>query len=422
MLQFSRLIDAYRPAAGDPPRRLLPFVDWAVKGAWRVLAVAAFFGSLVGVGEILSAFLIGWVIDDALAHGQASYMAENWPVLLAVAAFYLILRPAVMGTSAAMNSLAVGPNVAAMVLSRLNGHLLRQHVQYFDDDFAGRLAQKEMQTARAISEVAVDTVMTMFFALTTLIGAGVLMATVDLRLAGLLAIWLMGYAALIRWFLPRIRARAKARAGARAAVTGQLVDTLTNMKTVKLFAHTDREGAAAHAAIDGYREAALGFGRMAVGFRAVLNTLAGALPVLMIGGSLFLWQAGLVSAGEIATAGIISSRIGQMTGFVSFTAMSIFSNVGEIEDGMRTLSPEPEVQDRPGAAALPPVRGEIRFDGVSFHYGRKDGGGLNGLSAATSSAARISRADATRRASQTRCAPPEPCRRSPGSAHRPPPR
>ncbi|WP_112320361.1 ABC transporter ATP-binding protein [Oceanibium sediminis] len=379
MFTFSRMIDAYASADGPPPGRLGAFVNWAVSGAWPVLILAAVVGVFVGMLEIGSALLIGWVIDDALAYGTEGYIAANWLFLLGAAAFYVLLRPLVMGLGAALNSLAVAPNVSALVLGRLHTHVLGQHIQFFDDDFAGRLAQKEMQTSRAVTDVAVDVTMTIFFAFSTLIGAAGLMATVDSWLALALALWLMAYGLLIRWFLPRIRKRAKARAGARAAVTGQLVDTLTNMKTVKLFAHADRERDTATKAIESYRSAAVNFGRLSTAFRISLNCLAGALPVIMIGGALLLWQVGLATAGEIATAGIISSRIGQMTGWVSFTALGIFAHIGEIEDGMRTLSPAPKVTDANGDS-LPPVKGEIRFEDVRFSYGRPEGtGGLNGL-------------------------------------------
>lgn len=381
MFAFSRLIAPFQPADGPPPHdSLRGFVAWALHGAWRWIGVTALLGGISGLTEIASAFLIGWVIDDALTHEGSGYLANQWPVLLAVAGFYLLLRPAILGLNAAMSSLAVVPNATPLVLSRLHAHVLGQHIQFFDDDFAGRLAQKAMQTSRALVDAAVEICNTVVFAGATLIGAAFLVGGMDWRLTIALLVWLAAYGALITYFLPRIRARAKARAGARAAVTGQLVDTLTNMKTVKLFAHTDREEGAARAAIGRFRGTALDFGRLSTRFRISLNIIAGALPVLMIGGALMLWQSGAATAGEIATAGIISSRIGQMTGWVSFTAMGIFSHIGEVEDGMKTLTPAPAVVDKPGAGKIGPLSGEIVFDDVYFHYGRgRESGGLNGL-------------------------------------------
>ncbi|MEM8754451.1 MAG: ABC transporter ATP-binding protein, partial [Pseudomonadota bacterium] len=176
-----------------------------------------------------------------------------------------------------------------------------------------------------------------------------------------------------------IRARARARAEARAMVTGQIVDTLSNMATVKLFAHVGREEKAAERAVDAFRERALDFGVLSAGFRGALMTLAGVLPVVLIGAALMLWRGGSASAGDIAVAGVLSTRIAQMSGWFSFTVMGIFSHLGEAEDGMRTLAPPHELTDRPKAEPIPRARGEIRFENVRYHYGREGGGGLDGF-------------------------------------------
>jgi ATP-binding cassette, subfamily B, bacterial len=157
-------------------------------------------------------------------------------------------------------------------------------------------------------------------------------------------------------------------------VTGQVVDTITNIKTVKLFAHAAHEDKAALRAMSGFRDTALDFGVLSAWFRVSLMTIAGALPLILIGGALLLWSHGRATTGDIASAGTISIRIAQMTGWVSFTLMSIYGSIGEVEDGMRTLTPPHELTDAPGARDLPRVKGEITFADVSFAYGRKQGG------------------------------------------------
>jgi ATP-binding cassette subfamily B protein len=139
---------------------------------------------------------------------------------------------------------------------------------------------------------------------------------------------------------------------------------------VKLFSHGLHEDQAALRALAGYRGATISFGRASAGFRFWLMTLAGTLPVLLIGGSLLLWTRGQATAGDIATAGLIATRIAQMSGWVSMTAMTIFTNVGEIEDGMRTLSPPHAIVDAEGAVAPASARGDVRFEDVRFGYGR----------------------------------------------------
>jgi ATP-binding cassette, subfamily B, bacterial len=174
---------------------------------------------------------------------------------------------------------------------------------------------------------------------------------------------------MIRYFLPKIKVNSAARASARAMVSGQVVDTITNIKTVKLFAHAAFEDQVALRSMEVFRDRSLEFGVISTWFRAALMTLAGVLPVLLIGGTLVLWQQGLATAGAIAAAGAISMRIAQMSGWVSFTLMGIYTSIGEVEDGMQTLSVPHTLADDPGAVDLPRVAGEVRFEGVTFGYG-----------------------------------------------------
>ncbi|WP_340108089.1 ABC transporter ATP-binding protein [Pikeienuella sp. HZG-20] len=376
---FAGLIRPFAAAKGAPPSRFRDFLRWALAGAWPAILLAGGAGALVGGLEAVGSLLIGWVIDDALASDRATYFADQWPMLLFVAAFFMLIRPAAMTLSAALNSITLGPNLFAQVLARLNRHTLGQSLKFFNDDFAGRLAQKEMQTSTSITEVMLEMTNAMAFALATIAGTALVLANVNWRLTALLALWLFAYVLLIRWYLPRIRRLAKARAEARAGVTGRIVDTLSNMAVVKLFAHVGREEAGADRAIGRFRESALDFGVMAAGFRGVLMLLAGALPVLLIGGALMLWRGGGASAGDIAVAGMLSTRIAQMSGWISFTAMVIFAHLGEAEDGMRTLTPEHGVTDPPRPRPLARARGEVRFENVSYRYGARDGGGLDGF-------------------------------------------
>lgn len=367
-------IDAFRPAESPPPRRLWPFVGWALRGAWPVLALGAVVSALAGVLEVATALILGVLIDVALEAGSGGLFAGHGPLLLGFVAFFLILRPLAFGANSAITSVVVAPNTLPLVLSRLNRYTLGQSVGFFDDDFAGRIAQKQMQTARALTDVVVEGINTVAFALASLVGAAFLLIAIDWRIAAALAVWLVAYFALIRAFLPRIRVRAAARAAASASVTGQVVDTITNIKTVKLFAHDAHEDRAALEAMAEYRTRALGFGAVSTLFRFALMTLAGILPVVMVGLTLWLWSLGQASAGDIAATGTMALRIAQMTGWVSFTLMTIYANLGEVEDGMQTLTPPHAMPDAPDARALPPVAGRIAFEGVGFAYGRRKGG------------------------------------------------
>lgn len=378
-MKLGNLIDAFQPAEGPPPQTLGAFIRWCLSGAGPMLALAAVCSALAGGMEAGTAFILGVVIDTAIASGPEGFFGANLGTIVAALAFFLLVRPVLFGLSAATNAIIVQPNVSPLVLSRINRWTLGQSVRFFDDDFAGRIAQKQMQTANAVTSVVVEVINVVAFALASLAGALILLGAVDLRITLLFLIWLLGYFATIRWFLPRIRKRSASRAGARANVTGQVVDTITNIKTVQLFAHADHEERGAQDAMVTFREKALEFGYLSASFRFCLMTLAGLLPVLLIGATLWLWQGGIASEGDIVAAGAVSIRIAQMTGWVSFTLMAIYSNVGEIENGMKTLARPDRIEDDPDAQELQVRKGEIVLDDLSFSYGR-DIGGISDLS------------------------------------------
>ena len=367
-------IDAFRPADGPPPERLGAFFRWSLRGSWPALTVAGILSSLAGVTEVVSALILGWVIDAALASGPDRFFADHGLLIAVFVLFYMILRPLAFGLSSASNSIVVGPNVLPLVLSRLHRWTLGQAVTFFDNDFAGRIATKQMQAARAVTDVATEVINTVCFALASVIGSVVFLLVIDSRIALALAVWLVAYILLIRFFMPRVRVNSAARASARAMVSGQVVDTITNIKTVKLFAHAAFEDRVALKSMEVFRERSLEFGVISTWFRLSLMTLAGILPVLLIGGAVLLWMQGASTAGDIAAAGAIAMRIAQMSGWVSFTLMSIYTSVGEVEDGMKTLAIPHALADAPDARELPPISGKIAFDHASFAYGRKRGG------------------------------------------------
>lgn len=374
-MSISDWINPFHPADGPPPQTLGAFMRWCLSGAWPVLWLAALFSAAAGAMEAGTAWILGRVIDATVSAGPERFFeGSSLALVLGAVAFFLIARPVLFGLSAASNAIMVQPNVNPLVLSRLHRWTLGQNVNFFEDDFAGRIAQKQMQAARAVTDVAAEVINVVAFALASLVGSVVLLLAIDWRVALGFSIWLVMYLALINWFLPRVRKRAAGRAGARAMVSGQVVDTITNIKTVKLFAHADHEDRAALNAMQSFRSRALEFGYLAAGFRLALMSLAGLLPVLLMGGTILLWQRGMASEGDIVASGAIAIRIAQMTGWVSFTLMAIYSNIGEIEDGMRTLTSRVRLDDGPEAQALSVDTGQIELRDVGFAYGRQTGG------------------------------------------------
>ncbi|KAJ57273.1 multidrug ABC transporter ATP-binding protein [Actibacterium mucosum KCTC 23349] len=372
-----RLVDRHDPFVKidtPPPQKLLPFMVWGLRGTYPILAAGTLASGLGGTLDIIAAFLLGLVIDTALAHGPDGLLASHFWLFFGITVFVLFLRPVIFAANAVVQNLLLGPGASAQVQARLHRWTLGQSVSFFDNDFAGRIAQKEMQTSAALTETAVEVINTIVFALVSVISAAVILMAVDWRVAIILLVWIVLYLRFIAYFMPRIRVQAKGRAGARAGVTGQIVDTITNMRTVKLFAHSAHEDRAAIDAIQTYRQAAIRYGVISVSFRTLLMVLAGFLPVLLVGMSIYFWTQGSATAGQIAAIGAMSLRLSQMTGWVSFTLMGIYSKIGEIEDGMRTLNVPHDLVDAPDAAQMPEVTGHIHFDNVTFSYGRDTGG------------------------------------------------
>ena len=378
-MQIGPTIAPFSPAEGPPPSRTWPFLRWALAGAWRGVMWATFWSACAGSLEAISATILGRVIDAANTSAPDRIFTEHWHLFAFFLIFYLIVRPLIFGLSTASQGITIEPGLFPLILSRLHRWTIGQAVTFFDNDFAGRIAQKQMQTARAATDVVSGAIETMAFALASVVGSVLLLLAIDGWVSLLLLLWVAAYIGLIRGFLKRVRKASADRAGARAMVTGQIVDTVTNMKTVKLFAHSRHEDRVALEAMENFRESAISYGVISSWFRLTLMTVAGVLPVMLVGGTVWLWTHGAASPGDIAAAGAISFRLAQMTGWVSFSLMSIFGNLGEVEDGVRTLSPAYTLTDAADADDMPKVRGDISLEGVTFAYGRTTADGRGGV-------------------------------------------
>ncbi|MEM6905083.1 MAG: ABC transporter ATP-binding protein, partial [Pseudomonadota bacterium] len=259
-------------------------------------------------------------------------------------------------------------------------HTLGQSLSFFEDDFAGRISAKEIQTSHELTSAVTEFLNAVAYGLAAVLGAALILGTADPLLLGCLGVWFAAYAWLVAHYLPRIRRNAEARAETKAALTGQVVDSLSHIATVKLFAHAGREEAAARQALERHRVSQMTFGRTVWAFRSWLAILSGILPAALVGLALWLWSTGAGTAGVIAMSAMIAARLSQMSGWISFTAMTIFTNIGTVEDGMKTLSPAHTLTDREDAKTPGRVQGHIRFEGVSFGYGSTGrSAAINGL-------------------------------------------
>ncbi|MFT4917335.1 MAG: ATP-binding cassette subfamily B protein [Yoonia sp.] len=387
-MNLANWIAPFQPTDGDPPKTLVAFGRWALKGSFLPIGAGAAVSVVSGLIEVASALLLGMVIDVALAGTTEGFFAENTGLLLWVSVFFLLFRPAWLGLSGVMQSVVLGPSISALILSRMHRYTLGQAVSFFDNDFAGRISQKQMQASRALTDIVIEFVHTVVFALASVLGSLVLVMTLDWQAGLALALWMVAYVLFLRFFMPRIRKSSRERAAANATVSGQIVDTIGNIKTVKLFAHDSHEDRAAIDAISTFREKGIAWGWVSATFRGSLMVLSGILPLILVGVTLMVWMNGGATAGDIAVAGTIGLRLAQMTGWVSFTLMGMYGNVGVLEDAVQTLTPEHTLLDGPNAGALEVNKGAITFDDVTFSYGGGPGG-LNAVDLQVASGERL---------------------------------
>jgi ATP-binding cassette, subfamily B, multidrug efflux pump len=369
---FETRIEAFpvEPPA-RPPDTLLAFYLYFIKPVWpafAVLLVAGFLGSII---EVTLLAFVGSLVDMMkTAETPQTFMANHWAILLWMAFIALVARPIVStGHDLIKNQIIAGP-VANRVRWQTHRYVLRQSLGFFQNDFAGRVANKVMQAAPALRDSVVQVIDAIWYAAVQWVGAAVIFAAADWRLLLPLVIWLLAYMGALLYFVPRIKQRSTEAAEARSMLVGRLVDSYTNILTVKLFAHADREDAYARAALEEQMAKWQASLRIQTSMELVLYTLNGFLIVAATGLAIYLWSIDIVTVGAIAVVTGLVLRIVGMSGWILWVVAGIFENIGVVQEGMETIARENQVVDRTDSRPLTVREGEIRFEDVSFHYGR----------------------------------------------------
>ncbi len=376
---FENLIDPFIPADGPPPTTLYAFGKWLFAGTGVAVKLMSVVSTLVGLSEVAAAWFIGLIVERISSHGRDVFFDDFTWQLIAITGFFLVARPFAQIFLGGLNSLTFVPALSVSGYFKLHQYTLGQSLSFFEDDFAGRINQKQMQTTNALFNLLLELLNAVAFACAMLIGGAIVMFIADIRLSLVMLVWLGLYALAMRWGIPRLRRLEALRAEARSAIAGNFVDSISNNSTVKLFAHTTREVDEARKTLMNYRRTALDMGRVVFVFRIMIAFLGAILPVSLVGAALALWWVGAAETGAIVTAALITTRLGAMTSWFSFALMDMFGNVGVIDDGITTLAKKYTLVDAPDAKPPTAVEGRIHFDNVRFRYGRENGGGLDGF-------------------------------------------
>ena len=373
---FENLVDPYIAYEDNdrPPTRLWPFMRDYARPFTGVFWAAGAMSVVVAIVEIWLIAYMGRIVDILSESGPAEMWAQHGMELLLVAAFILVLRPLLQAVDVALLNNSILPNFGTLIRWRAHRHVLRQSVGWFENDFAGRIANRIMQTPPAAGEAVFQVFDALTFSIAYFIGAAVLLSQGDPRLAIPLVVWVGLYGVLVWWTTTRVGPASKLASDARSAVTGRVVDSYTNIHSVKMFAHHDREMDYAHEAIERSRETFQAEMRIYTIMDVTLTFLNGLLIVGCVGWAIWLWMIGSASVGVVAAATAVALRLNAMTGWIMWALTSFFRNLGVIAEGMETIAQPITLVDRPGAKDLELTEGKITLSGLGHHYGRGSGG------------------------------------------------
>lgn len=377
--RFERLIDPFRDVPERmPPSDVIRFYVYYLRQVWPVFLALLFVGLIVALIEVALFSYLGRIVDLAQGTAPADFFTLHGRELIWMAVVALILRPVFNGLHDMLVHQSINPSMTNLIRWQNHRYVLKQSLGFFQNDFAGRIAQRIMQTGNSLRDSAVQVVDAIWHVVIYTISALVLFAEADWRLMIPLVLWVVGYVGALAYFVPQVKSRSVAASDSRSKLMGRIVDGYTNITTLKLFAHTRQEEDYAREAIDDQTRKAQRAGRVVTSMDVTITIFNGLLIAGTTGLALWLWTQSLISVGAIALATGLVIRINNMSGWIMWVVGGIFENVGQVQDGMQTIALPRQVIDVPHAKPLVVNRGEVRFDQVDFSYG-KGGGLISGL-------------------------------------------
>ncbi|MFT8244106.1 ABC transporter ATP-binding protein [Roseomonas sp. BN140053] len=352
-----------------PPRSLWGFYWHYARQAKLVFALLFVTGIAVALLDATIPIFIGQVVSLLGQHPPERLLVDAWPALLGMAATVLILRPLGILVQNLIVQQAIVPNVTGMIRWQAHWHVIRQGWAFFQEDFSGRVATRVMQAGPALRESIVSGVNAVWYILVYATGAVLWLAHADPWLALPVLLWFALYGTLLRVLVPRLRDRARKASEARSLLTGRVVDSYTNILTVKLFARAAEEDEFVREGLDQLTHRFQRQTRLVTLNSVLLAALNATLIVAVSALSIWLWTQGRVELGVVATALPMAWQIVNISGWVAFNVSSIFENIGVVQESMNSIAVPPTAPDAPGAAPLRVTRGEVRFEQVRFAYG-----------------------------------------------------
>jgi ATP-binding cassette subfamily B multidrug efflux pump len=357
----------------EPPKTLVAFCLHYTKGVWPWIAVMAVCTSLIAVLEVSMYAFMGHIVDWLSNQSRETFLAdEGWKLALIAGVVLVVMPGIVLIDSLVIHQTLLG-NYPMRIRWMVHRYLLRQSMTFFQDEFAGRISTKLMQTSLAVRETVMKLLDVLNYVIVYFSGTLIIAASADWRLMMPFLVWFVTYIGLMRYFIPRLRRISEKQADARSSMTGRIVDSYTNIATVKLFSHSKREESYAREGLQDFLGTAYAQMRMVTGFHVGLYAI-NCLLLFAVGGiAIWLWLDSAISVGAVAVGIGLVLRLNGMSQWIMWEMSALFENIGTVEDGITSISLPRLVQDVPNAPDLKVRAGAISFDSIGFHYGKGTG-------------------------------------------------
>ncbi len=371
---FENLVDPFRQHDESmPPPTLIAFYWRYTRQVRPVLAALLVAGLVVALIEVAMFRYVGSIVDLLQTTTPGAILTDYGPAFLWMAFVIVVARPIMVVLQQLLINQALVPSFTNLIRWQTHRYMLRQSVGFFANDFAGRIASKVIQTAPSLRESVVQVCEAMWFVSIYATSALVLFGDLDWRLIVPLSVWIAFFLLALIAFVPRIRDRSTAVSEARSLLTGRLVDGYTNIQTVKLFAHAEREDAYAEEVLLDHTGKLRAEVRLITIMNGIVVSANGLLIVATMALAIWLWSRGELTLGAIALTSGLTIRISNMSGWIMWTSINVFEAMGTVQEGLETISRPNALIDRPDSRPLTVSRGEVRFEDVRFHYGRASG-------------------------------------------------
>jgi ATP-binding cassette, subfamily B, multidrug efflux pump len=366
---FERLVDPFPVQKPQrPPRGIYEFCRYYTRGMEPWLLLMAGLTAITAIAEAMLFAILGQVVDWLASSDPATFIQESWVQLVVMSLFVLLFIP----ITTALQSLVVHQTLMGNfpMAVRWNAHryLLDQSYGFFQNEFSGRIATKVMQTALAVRDTVMKLLNVLLFVVIYMITALVLVASADIRLCLPILIWLGFYILVQRYFVPKMKNIAMLQADARSLMTGRIVDSYTNIITLKLFSHSSRESDYVRDGMSEFLNTVHPQMRLVTKLNVVLWSLNMLLIFSTAALGIYLWINGSITPGAIAIVISLAIRLTGMSHWIMWEISSLFENIGTVQDGINTLSVPNAITDNEQAKDLQVTEGDIRFDNVSFAY------------------------------------------------------